>query len=483
MDALQYIFSNIWAVALMVFFFGASIFVHELGHFLAARWRGMKVERFSIGFGPKIFGWTGRDGVDYRVAWIPIGGYVLLPQMANMAAIEGEAKTDISKLPPVSWSSKVLALCAGAFFNILFAFALATLIWAVGQQGAVEEKSNIISNVRPTVETSDGKIVPSPAAAAGLKPGDSVLAVDGKPAAISEIPERVALGSGRDENGNPAVTLTIKRADKIFDLTVPLVYAGVDRLRDIGGILPASKVAVADVAPGSAAAAAGMKAGDILTRVDGEPIQTLATLSDHIALTKDKPVLIAYVRDGVAGTVTVTPRPNPSSGAQTPAPYLIGVAMTPSFTLVTMHVPPWTQIASVVTRTWDTIVSLASPRSDIGLSKMSGPIGIGGLLIATAKSDFMSLLMVVVLINVSLAIFNMLPIPVLDGGHIVFATIEKLRGRPLPARFVMTTQSVFMLLLFTMIIYVSIFDVRRLLPQPKPAPAPAAQQAPVPPAK
>jgi len=488
MAVFQYIASNLWAVVLMVFFFGASIFVHELGHFLAARWRGMKVERFSIGFGPKIFGWIGRDGVDYRVSWIPLGGYVMLPQMTDMGVIEGEAKTDVSKLPPVSYSSKVITLCAGAFFNILFAFALATIVWVVGQQVPVEVQSNVVGSVPATVETSGGKTVPNPAAAAGIKPGDSVLAVDGNSVeTFTNIREHVILGSGRDKNGNPEVTLTIKRGDAPpFPVTVSPVYVNADgdKFRDIG-ILPATKVVVAGFTTDSAAAAAGLKAGDILTRIDGNPIQTVATVSENIARTKDKPVVIAYVRDGAPATVTITPRQGANPNTQTPA-YVIGVMLAPSFTLATTHIPPWTQIAGVLTRTWSTIVSLVSPRSDIGLNNMSGPIGIGRLLIDTAKDGFITLLMAVVLINVSLAIFNMLPIPVLDGGHIMFATIEKLRGRPLPPRLIMTTQSIFMLLLFSMILYVSFFDVRRNLPQPKPAaqqttpapPAPPAQQAP-----
>jgi regulator of sigma E protease len=478
MTLLHQIATNTWAVALMVFFFGMSIFVHELGHFLAARWRGMKVERFSIGFGPKIFGWTGRDGVDYRVSWVPLGGYVLLPQMAGMDAIEGGAQTDTSQLPPVSYTSKVIALAAGAFFNILFALALATIVWIVGQQVAVEEQSNVIGAVRPTVETIDGKTVPGPAAAAGLTPGDSVLAVDGKPVAtLGDIRERVILGSGRDTNGNPKTTLTIRRGATTFDTDLAPVYIdiGGDRFRDIG-ITLAAKVTIDEVKPGSAAAAAGLKPGDILTRIDDEPIQTQATVPDHIARTKDAPVTLTYLRGGAEATLTATPRPGVNPATQTPG-YLLGIVLTPSLTLATTHTPPLRQVANVVARTWSTLASLVSPRSDIGLNKMSGPIGIGKLLLQTAKYDYISLLSAVVLINVSLAIFNLLPIPVLDGGHIVFATIEKLRGRPLPPRLIMTMQSVFMLLLFSMILYVSFFDVRRSLPQSKPAPSQPAQPA------
>src|SRR5215210_9124505 len=102
------LFSNLWAIFLVVLLFGGSIFVHELGHFLAARRRGVHVERFSIGFGPKIFSWRGKDGVEYRLSWIPLGGYVLLPQLADLGPIEGESAADVKKLPPIDYVSKLL---------------------------------------------------------------------------------------------------------------------------------------------------------------------------------------------------------------------------------------------------------------------------------------------------------------------------------------------------------------------------------------
>src|SRR6185369_9766870 len=98
-DLFQTLLSNLWILILVVFFFGGSIFVHELGHFLAARRRGAVVERFSIGFGPAIWSRRGKDGVEYRLSWIPLGGYVLLPQLADLGAVEGESTTDVKKLP------------------------------------------------------------------------------------------------------------------------------------------------------------------------------------------------------------------------------------------------------------------------------------------------------------------------------------------------------------------------------------------------
>src|SRR3954465_14247825 len=99
------LFSNAWSFFLVILFFGGSIFVHELGHFLAARRRGAVVERFSIGFGPAIFKWRGKDGVEYRVSYFPLGGYVVLPQLADLSAVEGRSSLDSSKLPPVSYAT------------------------------------------------------------------------------------------------------------------------------------------------------------------------------------------------------------------------------------------------------------------------------------------------------------------------------------------------------------------------------------------
>ena len=107
-DLLSALFSNLWAIFVVVLLFGGSIFVHELGHFLAARRRGAKVERFSIGFGPALWSRQGKDGVEYRISAFPLGGYVLLPQLADLGAIEGEAQSDASQLPPVSYATKMI---------------------------------------------------------------------------------------------------------------------------------------------------------------------------------------------------------------------------------------------------------------------------------------------------------------------------------------------------------------------------------------
>lgn len=133
---MSHILNIIYVVAAVVFLFGAAIFVHEYGHFWMARRRGLKVEGFSIGFGPKIFGWT-KDGIDYAWRWIPAGGYVKLPQMVTSESIEGKAES-AEPLPPISPLSKVLVAVAGPFMNVVFAFVIATVIYFTGTGNPVK---------------------------------------------------------------------------------------------------------------------------------------------------------------------------------------------------------------------------------------------------------------------------------------------------------------------------------------------------------
>jgi regulator of sigma E protease len=139
----------------------------------------------------------------------------------------------------------------------------------------------------------------------------------------------------------------------------------------------------------------------------------------------------------------------------------LGLALTTGFKLI--HPSPVAQIFDHVVMTFRTLVSLINPQSDIGLSKVAGPVGIVRIFHSAAEAGIRAILIFTILVNINLAVFNLLPIPVLDGGQMLFATIAKLRGRALPVNFIMATQSTFIVLLFSMIIYVSFFDVRRVV--------------------
>ena len=235
------------------------------------------------------------------------------------------------------------------------------------------------------------------------------------------------------------------------------------------------------VEPGNSAAhVAGIQPGDLITHLDGHEVTYQGYIRDYLRQTAGKPVEVSYIRAEQPGKLIATPRKvvDPETNAEV---FRLGVGLRGQLTIKTIHIAPWTQMWRHVVTTYRTFVSLASPRSDIGIKDMSGPIGIAERLHAFAQYDFRAVLWFTILINVNLALFNLLPIPVLDGGHIFFATIARLRGRALSPEFIAGTQGIFMLLLFSLIIYVSFFDVRRIRrfhAEEKPAPAQPAEPAP-----
>ena len=161
------LFNYIYVIGAVVFLFGAAVFVHEFGHYWMARRRGLKVEAFAIGFGPKIFGWT-RDGIDYSWRWIPAGGFVKLPQMVTSEMLEGSKSGEGGSLPPISPWSKILVAFAGPFMNVVFACAIAIVIYFVGLPVLINP--SIIGYVEP--DSAEAKL--------GIRPGDRIVEVNGK---------------------------------------------------------------------------------------------------------------------------------------------------------------------------------------------------------------------------------------------------------------------------------------------------------------
>jgi len=450
-DLLPFLLSNVWSIFLIVLFFGGSIFVHELGHYLAARARGVHVEVFSIGFGPPIFSWKASDGTRYQIAWFPLGGYVLLPQIADLGPVEGESTVDAADLPPVTYGTKVLVFVAGASFNILFAFMLACIVWKVGQPENNESESTQIGYVTRTIDLADGSKAVSPALEGGLKVGDTIKAIDGSPVANwDDINETLSMGSGRDASGARNAVFSIVRNGVPMEITVHPRLSGDERWRRVG-IMPGYDLNVHSVEPNSAAAKAGLEPGDRIVDIDGSPIMNANGLGDELALDPSAPAHLGVIRNGRTLDLVIPPRT--ASLQMGDIEFSAGYHMT--------HPSPFEQIAQPFVMTLRTVWGLVNPRSDIGLSKVSGPVGIVHIFHAAAEAGIRAVLRITILINVNLAILNLLPVPVLDGGQIVFATIGKLRGRALPPNFIMTAQSVFMVLLLSMVVYISIFDVRR----------------------
>ncbi len=469
-DILPSLLSNVWSIFLVVLFFGGSIFVHELGHFLAARRRGVHVERFSIGFGPKMFSWKGKDGVEYRISWLPLGGYVTLPQLADLRGIEGDSDVDVDEMPPITYGTKMLVFVAGAAFNILFALALATVIWFVGQPASSMSASTRVGYVSPTLTLADDSKVISPAAEAGLQIGDNILAIDGQPVREwMDIVQTIVTGSDRTATGNPKTVFTIDRAGETLTLAVYPRLSGDEQFRRVG-IDAGYELIVTGVTAGSVAEQAGFQAQDEIRTLNGQLVINAGVYRNIIAESKGAPIAAVVLRDGKSTQLTVPAR----TGDAIEAP--LGIGLTTGFSRT--YPSPFKQIANHAVMTVRTLGSLINPSSDIGLSKVSGPVGIFRIFHSAAEAGFITILMFTILVNVNLAIFNLLPIPVLDGGQMLFATIAKIRGRALPVNFIMATQSTFVILLFSMILYVSFFDVRRIVRDNLPDdPAPKEQAA------
>jgi regulator of sigma E protease len=488
MDFFNLLTSSLWSVLMIAVFFGGSIFVHELGHFLTARRHGFKIERFSIGFGPAIFKWVGKDGVEYRLSWFPLGGYVALPQLGDMRAIEG-GETPAEKLPTPRYGAKMEVLVAGAVCNVIFALALACILWGVGVPTMSSLNTTKIGVVEATVKRADGVLVPSPAVEAGLRPGDIIRAIDGKTVDNwSGLVQTLASGAGRAGDGRPEAVLTIERGGVSSPVVIYPVLAGEEGFRTIG-ISTADDMGIDQVVPDSAAAAAGFKEGDVILSLDGAPMLSREGLTAALQVAAGRTVTVAVQRAGARVDLPVAARleKNPDGS---PA-YRIGVRYRNE--LIYIHPNPLKQLADNATMTWRVLSGLVNPNSDLGPSKLSGPVGIARGFHQTAQIDIRLVLWFTILVNVNLAMFNLLPLPVLDGGHMLFATIGKLRGRPLPPSFIVNVQTVFVALLFTMVLYVSFFDVRRIARdvqaesapaqkvenvQKRPAPVPSVSPAP-----
>ncbi len=468
MDLFQILTSSVWSILMIALFFGGSIFVHELGHFWVARKRGVKVDRFSIGFGPAILKWKGKDGVEYRLSWLPLGGYVALPQLADMRGLEGEPGAEVAALPSPNYTTRMLVFGAGAFMNVVFAFALATILWKAGLPASADMQRAKIGHVLPEIELPDQTKAPSPAAAAGLLVGDTIVAIDGNPVETwDEMRQMLFTGSGRAADGKPQAALTVRRGEQTLILSARPVLAGDERMRMLG-ISPYEQLKVGKIEAGSLAEKAGLLPGDVLWSLDGVVLTSGQLYVAGLRAAPSRPSELVVERGGQKVTLAVPARPEAKEAAE------LGVLFEPETVL--LHRTPWKQIEDNVKMTFRTLGSLLNRDSDIGISKLSGPIGIARVFHITAQTDIRYVLWFTIIVNVNLAIFNLLPLPVLDGGHMLFATIGKLRGKALPAGFIQAAQSVFVAALLSMMLYVSFFDVRRIARDAK-AESPAKENA------
>jgi regulator of sigma E protease len=527
---------NILRVGLIVFevllIFNLLIIVHELGHFLAARWRGLHVDKFGVWFGRPILKRT-IGGVEFSLGWIPAGGFVLLPQMATMEAVEGKAGVSGSDLPPIKPLDKIIVAAAGPLFSFLLALVFATIVWAVGRPMAEADTTTTIGYVAPDV----------PAAKAGFKPGDKILEVDGHPVTrFNGMVDSIGWYVVRSEGAT--IPFKVQRGDQTLTIN-----SGFDKPETSGwerkalrqvGLQPAITPIVAKVTPGSEAAKAGLEANDEIVDIGGQKIYYLKQISEWAQQHSGQALPLTVIRDGrsfhvdmqpgrlvISGVIENSPADvgklqkgdkiialndeqiydidainqyvdaNPDKvltltvqrGNQTVAVRIRpaipdrpitqegkahpiigfytgentdGITWDAGGKMTTAHISPIEQVFAGVETITNTIGALLSPQSDIKLQHLSGPVMIMRTYYLLFQSEFgwQLALWFSVVFNINLAIINLLPIPVLDGGHILLAILEAIRRRPLNIRVLEVLQGACAILLIGFMLYVSFYDVQ-----------------------
>lgn len=454
----------------VVLIFNLIIIVHELGHFLAARWRGLVVDEFGVWFGKAI--WKKKiNGVWYSLGSIPAGGFVKLPQMAPMETIEGETERPKEELPPVKPLDKAIVAFAGPLFSMLLAFALAAVVWGVGKP------TNDIENTTTIGYVMEG----GPADKAGLKVGDKILEVDGHKVRkffgpLESVTWRIIRSEGE------TIPFKIERDGQI--LTIPVGWtkeetAGWKRksLRKVQ-IGPRIKPEVGKVEKGSPAEQAGLQPGDVIIATNGQSHFNLDTVFEVFSKNVGKPVALTVDRNGQKVETTLTPA---AAKPQKPGDEVVGANIGVEWGMMKLvHPSPWQQVVDAVVTIRNMVDALISPKSDVKAQHFSGPVGIMKVYyqLFEVEQGWRLAIAFSVFFNVNLAILNMLPFPVLDGGHITLAAIEGVRRRPVNTRALEIVQTACALALITFMLYVTFFDVGDFF-QGK-APAPAAEATPAP---
>lgn len=444
-------------INLLAFIAAISILVavHEYGHYLVGRWVGMKVLRFSIGFGRPV--WTriaGEDRTEYCISAIPLGGYVrFLDSREGPINAEDEGRAFNQRPIP----ARLLVLLAGPAFNFIFAIVA---YWALLAGG--------IMVLTPAV----GSVTPeSYAATAGLRFGDKIVAVgdtdtsDWESTLVAILGEMVSDGRiplTLESEAGGRRTATIIVGDDRTRLTEPGV------LFDGLGFQPWQPPAiVGQITDGGAAAAAGLAVGDRITAIDTEPVGNFNELRAVVGPRPNQEVSVEYVREGRTESVNVMLGEHDIDGETRG---LLGIALSESagdyYQLRTFT--PYESLREAATKTWTSTLFTMQMlgrmvTGDVSIKNISGPINIAQFAGDSAQRGIRSFLAFLAIISISLGVLNLLPVPVLDGGQIVYQLVEMIKGSPMTERAQILGQQAGILALLLLMSFAFYNDIARIL--------------------
>ncbi len=420
----------LYTIALTLGTLAVLVAIHEFGHFWVARRCGVQVLRFSIGFGPALCSWSDRQGTQYSIAAIPLGGFVKMLDEREGEVPASELHRAFNRKSPLQ---RIAVVVAGPLANLLLAVVAYWFLYMAGESGYVP----LIEAVQPD----------SIAAAAGLEAGQEIVAVDGDPT-----PTWQALSFGLldriGDTGSIRFAAKYPDSDVVYESEAtinrwlsedeePDLYAGLG----ISLFTPDVPAVVGEVVADSPAALIGMLPGDKVLRADGVEIALWMDWVEYVRARPEQSIEVEYQRGGETLWAALVPERTTDDKGKEIGRVGIAAAIPEMPPEMVRRFPrgPVAALGASLSRTWElSVFTLKSIKKMLlGLispKNLSGPITIAKVATASAKSGLESYISFLALLSVSLGVLNLLPIPVLDGGHLLFYTIELLAGRPVPEK-------------------------------------------------
>ena len=448
---MQILFSIVMALVTL----GVLVTIHEFGHYWVARRCGVRVLRFAIGFGRTLYSWQGRDGTEFALCAIPLGGYVkMLDERDGDAFVTEANRSESFNAQPVR--NKLAIVAAGPAANFLLAVMVLFGLFLRGETG-----------LAPVIEAV---AVNSVAQQSGLVVGQEVIAVDGQATStVSGV--RFALLKRLGDTGQIDLTVGNALSDVGQRYAIPIVnWLGEAEAPDPAAALGLSlgflpiRPEVGSLSEGGAAAGAGFEVGDVIIGAAGVPMAQWTDWVEFVRARPNQRFDVLVDRAGSQVTLSVMPQNRNEIGTVG-----MGVALPeiPDSRIRRQSRGPIEALGAAVNRTYElTIFTFESMwkmvQGLISTKNLSGPIAIAQIAASTAESGFATWLSFLALLSISLGAINLLPIPVLDGGHIVFHVVEGLMGRPVPEQIQIMSFQVGLAAVFTLMMFAIYNDVARL---------------------